>query len=619
VPATLVVISEPFIGRRYEVGAAGVIGRDLDCDVRIEDPTAAPQHARLFAEAQGYAIESLGDTVLVNGKRIGGPTALAPNDRIHIGEYVFAFQPDVDILPQEDGERAVVVTQDGGALEPELQLHATETPVGQSKAEELVGSLTSTLATSPAVAEILPRVMQQLSRWVAFDAAAVLAVTDDGLDPMYIHSANSMVSISQTMVRRATREHHAIIVGDAQRDSLYGQAGSVVRSKIRSVLVAPLMLNGACAGAVYLTRDQPDAYGGAELELLLRAAPLLVLALSQSRQLASLTSKLRRHARNQVAVPELLGSSPPMTQLKDLVQRAAAAPSPVLISGETGTGKELIARALHTLGRAPDGPFVAVNCGAIPEHLLESEFFGHQRGAFTGADRDKPGRLELAAGGTLFLDEVGDLALGLQVKLLRALEDKSFYRVGGVRPIKVQFRLIAATHRDLKTMVQERTFREDLYFRLNVLHIANPPLRGRGDDIDLLVRHFLDDFARELGKPSPLMHAETLAAFRSYRWPGNVRELRNVIERIVVLCDGPVVRVADLPLELQVDAPRTAADGEGTLPEQVAALERRRIIETLRRARGRKVDAARVLGISRPTLDKKIREYEIDLFEEEPA
>jgi len=290
----------------------------------------------------------------------------------------------------------------------------------------------------------------------------------------------------------------------------------------------------------------------------------------------------------------------------------------VLLEGESGTGKELFARALHALSTRNDGPFVAINCAAIPETLLETELFGHEKGAFTGAAARKPGRFELAHRGTLFLDEIGDLPLGLQAKILRALEEKRFERVGGTQSLHVDVRVVAATNRHLKAAVAARQFREDLYFRLSVFPISIPPLRERPGDIATLARHFVEKFSRDLNKHVYLSPV-ALEELQKYQWPGNVRELQNCIERSVILCDGDTIHARHLNLSFRPGAvplpvsPWDQIDLSGTLLEATrritSEVEKRKIDQAMQEAAGNKQRAADLLQISFKSLTSKLREF----------
>ena len=314
---------------------------------------------------------------------------------------------------------------------------------------------------------------------------------------------------------------------------------------------------------------------------------------------------------------EIVGQTPGMTKIYDLIEKVARSPTTILITGESGTGKELVAKALHDQSDRNDKAFISVNCGAIPETLFESELFGHEKGAFTGAINARQGRFELADGGTLFLDEVGELPLDMQVKLLRALQERTFERVGGVKPVQVDVRLIASTNRNLEEEVRQGTFRQDLFYRLNVIPIQLPPLRTRKQDIPLLVEHFIGRFNERLEREVEIS-PEAMEALIGWNWPGNIRELENVMERSVLLCDSQCIQVSDLP-EIGEMA---SADGAEGLPNDVeemglkeyvrahtAMLERARIQKVLEAEENNVTRAAKQLGISRKSLQTKMKEY----------
>jgi two-component system response regulator AtoC len=329
----------------------------------------------------------------------------------------------------------------------------------------------------------------------------------------------------------------------------------------------------------------------------------------------------------------LLGESEPMRRVAELVARTAMVPATVLVRGETGTGKELVARALHTQSPRRDGPFIKVHCAALPDALLESELFGYEKGAFTGATSRKPGRVELAEGGTLFLDEIGDITAATQVKLLRLLQDREYERLGGVQSLRADVRFVTATHRDLESMVKKGEFREDLFYRLNVVTLWLPPLRARRDDISLLATEFARQFATTYGKTAVLDEG-ALKALRSERWPGNVRQLQNFIERLVVLATAPSVTADDVRSEMTAqvqfktqitrgaaEPARPVPDSPGTQPspvsramsldEAVRGAERQALERALRHASGNRTVAARILGVSRATLYTKMDELGI--------
>jgi DNA-binding NtrC family response regulator len=349
-------------------------------------------------------------------------------------------------------------------------------------------------------------------------------------------------------------------------------------------------------------------------------------ALAQ-RRLATENLILKEELAARRGAPQIVGDDPGLKQVSLTLHRAAATDTTVLLEGESGTGKELFARALHALSPRAGGPFVAINCAAIPENLLETELFGHEKGAFTGASSRKPGKFELAHRGTLFLDEIGDLPLTLQPKILRALEEKRFERVGGTVPLQVDVRVVAATNRNLKAAVSARQYREDLYFRLSVFPITIPPLRERPNDIALLARHFIDRFCRDLNKKPLVLAPSAEQELCAYGWPGNVRELQNCIERAVILTGGDTIHARHLSLSFRTApgadpgseepvSPWAAIDLSGTLADAtrrvVAEVERRKVEQALNDAAGDRARAAELLQVSHKTLVAKLKEFALD-------
>ncbi len=321
---------------------------------------------------------------------------------------------------------------------------------------------------------------------------------------------------------------------------------------------------------------------------------------------------LREVVKSSDAFSELVGESETMRQVKELAVKVAPSKASVLILGESGTGKEVLARAVHRSSERRGKPFLVINCAAMPETLVESELFGHEKGAFTGATSEKKGRFELADGGTLFLDEIGDVSLSVQVKLLNVLQSGRFERVGGTKTHQVDVRLITATHRDLGKKIQEGTFREDLYYRLNVVSVTIPPLRERSGDISLLVNHFIRKHADLSAVRTESVAPEVLERLSVWPFPGNVRELENLVERAVVLAEGPELKPDDFPPQLFQDAPARIADSEGSgLEEQVANLEISLIRDALQKNNGNKSAAARDLGLSERAIRYKMKKYSL--------
>jgi transcriptional regulator with GAF, ATPase, and Fis domain len=419
-------------------------------------------------------------------------------------------------------------------------------------------------------------------------------------------------SYSRTIVAQAGAGRSLLAV-DAGADPRFRNLASVSLFGIRSLMCVPLRSRGKIVGTVYLDRRQGGRlFGPEDLRFVEAFADHAALALENARTRVELEAENRRlleAARTRTEFGKMVGRSPAMQRVFSLIERYADSHLPVLIVGESGTGKELVARAIHDHGPRRDRPFLGENCAAVPEGLLETELFGHVRGAFTGAERDRPGLFELAHGGTLFLDEVGDMPQAMQARLLRVLEDGEVRRVGGEKTRKVDVRVLAATHRDLDAEVRAGRFRLDLLYRLRVLLIELPPLRERPGDIPLLVARFLEEASRENGRPAPAVTPEALALFVRYSWPGNVRELESAVRRLALLCGGEPI-TAELIGSDPALARTLGAGGRRAEPAiSLAAGEREQLEKALAATEGNRAAAARLLGISRATMYRKLRRH----------
>ncbi len=398
-----------------------------------------------------------------------------------------------------------------------------------------------------------------------------------------------------------------------------GSGMDVLRAALDNDATLPVVLMtayGSVQQAVQAMRD--GAFDFIEKPIDLDHLQQLLARAIERQQLLRENVVLREETSRRLGLPRILGEHPKLQEAARAMQRIAPSESTVLLLGESGTGKELFARAIHQLSPRAKQPFVAINCAAIPDTLVENELFGHEKGAFTGANQRKAGRFEMAHGGTLFLDEVGEIPLTVQAKLLRALEEKKIERLGGSGGVTVNVRIVAATNRDLSQAAADGEFRQDLFYRLNVFPIAIPPLRDRGEDIVLLAEAFLDRFRRELKKPRLKLAVDALSALRAHSWPGNVRELQNVIERAAILNDAEL-HAADLGLSANVRAaaaPETKLSLDGSLADisaqAVRAVEKAKIEATLRECKWNKTEAAQRLGISYKTLLTKIHAYGLD-------
>jgi DNA-binding NtrC family response regulator len=400
----------------------------------------------------------------------------------------------------------------------------------------------------------------------------------------------------------------ALILTDLKMPNMDGmELIAKIREKNPEIPVIVATAFGDVSSAVQAMRAGAEDYLTKPIDF--DALLLLVERTLQRSELAAEAENLRRQlrTRDHAGLEGLLGTSPAMQRVYSMARQVAPARASVLITGESGTGKGELARALHALSPRAAAPFVALHCSALAENLLESELFGHEKGAFTGADRRRVGRFEQAHGGTLFLDEIGEIPAATQVKLLRVLQERTFERVGGNDPVRVDIRLIAATNKDLATEVREHRFREDLYYRLNVVHIEMPPLRLRGQDAVALAEHFLRKFARENHRQIQGLSAAARAKISAHRWPGNVRELENAIERAVVFSTGDLVEADALPF----DAAPDTFDGIRIPGSTLAEIEKHAILSTLEAAEGSTGRAAEILDISVRTIQYRLHEYGI--------
>jgi two-component system response regulator AtoC len=593
-----------------------LLGRSQECDVRLFDETVSRRHATIREREGRVVLTDLGSAngTRLNGERVDGDAVLFDGDVIGIGSTRLRY------LTGEGADRATVVSRDtdaDGSVAAALDPDAAD-PARDAASEHAVRRLrlvcdgAVACADAQDVGEVATNLLALLV--AAFEPAratvSLLNVRRE-LEVVAAHPEGATPPASRTLRQRVLQEGEAILVRDAH-DPAEGEGGpSMVRSRYRSTLAAPLKAAEGVLGLIAVEVERADAFAEGDLRALAATARQAGLAIRNLRALLGAREEVRRlHEVQDVGAPPLLGDDPSMEEIRRRIGKAAAADSPVLITGETGTGKELVARRLHAESERGGRPFVALNCAALVEGLLESEFFGHEKGAFTGATERREGRITQAADGTLFLDEVGDLPAALQAKLLRVLSEHTFRRVGGKETLPMRCRVLAATNRDLKEMVEAGTFREDLYYRLAVLVIAVPPLRERTDDVLLLAEGALERLAGQLGRRVPRLAEDARAVLTAYAWPGNVRELFNILERALVLLDGDTITAADLPREIRErESSPTASSSDATEVLTLREAEKRAVAAALEKTGGKKGAAAALLGCSWPTLNRKIREY----------
>src|SRR5437870_3525694 len=504
-------------------------------------------------------------------------------------------------------------------------------------------ALAPILGASLKVGDVLERLGEAMRPLIDFDTMglALRAADGPGFERSEIigvrrpgYATTPAVEDYSTLERVSRGE--IILVRDARRELDPGRAGDryLIESGDRSVLGVPLLFGEESGGGLFFVTAREHWYDESDVEVGTAIAAALVLAVQHQRlaehqqrlgaaeakaqKLERQVASLRTALDDRFGFDAIMGRAPNFIAALDDARKVASTGTTVLLTGESGTGKEVLARAIHHASPRAEGPFVALNCAALPETLIESELFGHERGAFTGADKLKRGRFELAAGGTLFLDEIGELAPAAQAKLLRVLQERRYERVGGTTTLEADIRLIAATNRDLERGVADVRFREDLYYRLAVFRIRLPALRERGDDVLLLADHFVRQLGGQMGKLEPGLSHEARDLVVAHSWPGNIRELQNAIERALILSGGELISAAQLgivprPSHDVTTPPRPTSEvGSRTDVRQLAELEKQMIVEALRRANGNKSRAAAALGLSRTQLLRRVRRFGLD-------
>lgn len=601
------------------------IGRDPTSMVAIGDPSVSRKHCLLRREDGRFQIKDLDSRngTLVNGQQIKEQW-LRHGDEIATGDSVFLFLT-------EDEERAappsriefdegqvstdtkIIYPKDVVYLQPDRLLR--ELPPTSQVARNLSGLLKISRVVHAIrdLEELQAQLLDLIFEIVPAGRGAILL--GDGSSPefssLYARTRHrgqpQLVRVSRTVTRRVMKEDIAILGVDVSASDSLREVESLAASQVRSLLCVPLSVFERMVGCIYLdSTNVANRFQEDHLQLMAAVAGISAVALDNARRLQWLEQENQRLTLEVRQEQSLVGESARMKEIFQFLARVGPAESTVLIEGESGTGKELAARALHRNSHRNGKPFVAINCAAIPETLLETELFGHERGAFTGATTQKKGRFEVADGGVVFLDEIGELAPALQVKLLRVLQEREFERVGGTHPIKIDVRLVAATNRNLEEAVRKNEFRQDLYYRLAVMRLTMPPLRERREDIPMLARHFIQKDAKRCKVKAKPISREAMAALINYEWPGNVRELENAIERALVMGSSDMVLLEDLPESLLEQTPPEEMH-EGHYHSSVKELKKQLILGAVEQTRGNYVEAAGILGVHPNYLHRLIR------------
>ncbi len=569
------------------------IGSSADCDIVIPDPLIPESFGHIHFDGQVYTITTQGkkDQMVINGKR-RKKHKLAHDDRLRIGGVELRFSLMDEQAPAED--------------------EAAET-VADVDAYQKLHEFSARLMEKHDLGELLEALMDSIVEITNADKGFLILVDGEELDIKVARNlkkeniADAISQLSDSIIAKTIQSKKPVIISDAMNDDEFANSKSVMKLKLTSVICAPLLERGKLIGLIYVGNDSiVDLFSEDVLRVVTvftAQASLIVANALHLDELKVDRDRLRGRLED-LRFGEIVGSSPAMQEVFKRIEKVASTDISVLITGETGTGKELIAKELHRRSPRRDKAFITINCGAIPENLLESELFGHVKGAFTGAVANKAGKFQAADGGTLFLDEIGEMPLNLQVKLLRAIQEKVVVRVGDTRPEKVDIRILAATNRDLQKEIEGGTFREDLYYRLNVVNIHLPPLRDRGDDVLVVARYLLSRYSSEYQSSIRGFSPNAAVAIRKYHWPGNIREMENRLKKALVLAEGNVLGPEDLGLSGD-DLPTILP-----LAQAKERFQREYINEVLALNNGNRTKTARDLGVDPRTVFRHLEKEE---------
>ena len=647
---------------RLMLGQVTTVGRSSTNRVVVRDEVCSRNHCEVFQSGDRWLLRDLSSRngTLVNGVTVEGDWPLEEGQIIQIGNCDLGFTSDLlHAFPEPES-----TSQDNTADTAEMMVFDDPSPESEpeivdrrrenrfrDQASTVGGELDGEPGTQRTSRDLTSLYRLALDMGAARDAEQLAHVVLDGLfagtradigavlllpkglrnrprsDELRVAAYRSVKDlpyqkVSDYLSSTVLVEAEAVLARDVADDSKLVDRDSLGQIHAQSVICAPLIARDVTFGVIHLySTDRENLLESNDLEFSLAVADQLAVALDGLQDRESLVKGLAQvqgeneSLRSQLAIDsELVGDSEQMDELRGIIERIASTDATVLVRGESGVGKELVARAIHFRSRRRQGPFVCMNCAALSESLLESELFGHEKGAFTGATDRKPGKFEQSDGGTLFLDEVGEMPPAIQAKFLRALEGHPFERVGGRTAVDADVRVVAATNRDLEEAVAEGTFRKDLYYRLFVVEIQVAPLRDHAEDIVQLAHFFCDQFVKKSGREISGFTPGALAALKAYDWPGNVRELRNAVERTVILCAGDQISEADIQLSTLATTDESSSSSS-VVPSggnvSLETLEQQHILAVLESTEWNKSQAARILGIERSTLDRKLKRYQV--------
>jgi Nif-specific regulatory protein len=624
--AKLEAVAGPLKGTVFSLVQQEIdIGRDPGNLIPILDASVSRRHCTISRQEERFVLRDLDsrNSTFVNGLPVV-ERKLANGDEIKVGNSIFVF-----LRPARDAESGQSVVLEDGALAGSstilirkeetrylgtLELHATPRVVRDLNALLRISAVVHSIQGIEALQE---QILESVLEVAPADRAAIL-LTGPGAGEFTSVlgwdrrcGTAAPVPVSRTVVQRVLEEGVAVCSNDIPGDQSLGGAESLIAPRVRSVLAVPLEMFGRISGVIYLDASNPAARFDEDLlQLMAAIGSVAAIALEKAHRIGRLEDANRRLQAEADIEHSMVGESARIREIYQFIGKVARSDSTVLIRGESGTGKELVARAIHRNSPRADKPFVAINCAALTETLLESELFGHEKGAFTGAVVQKKGKLEVAERGTVFLDEIGELAPGIQVKLLRVLQEREFERVGGTRTIPLDVRLIAATNRDLEEAVRKSAFRQDLYYRLNVVAVRTPALRERREDIPLLANYFTAKYSARSRRNVAGLSSAASACLKKYDWPGNVRELENAIERAVVLGSTEWILPEDLPEALTENASPPGSPAAG-YHQGVREAKKQLIVHALERTDGNYTEAARLLGLHPNYLHRLMRNLDL--------
>ena len=623
----LVVLSGPLGKSEFRFSTPLSIGRDASNPICIDDPTIAQIHCKIARQNNSFLLtdQDTSSGTFVNGIPVK-ERVLTPGDQIAVGSSLFLFHMEgaaaatISAVQLDDASPAS--GQEQQLRHDELLYLHPESLAALPQSARLDRALSTLLKISTAIGSIRDveslqwQLLGMIFDVIPAERGAILLVNDSAAEissPVAwdrVSGPDHPVHVSRSLVRRVVKDGVAIL--DNEACGLDSSSDDQARP-VHSLLCVPLAVADRALGIIYLDSANPSAdFTKDDLQLLAAIAGLAAIAIENASQFERLGSENQRLRAEISLQHDMVGQSPRMRQVYQFIEKVAPSDSTVLIHGESGTGKELAARAIHKNSPRKDQPFMALNCAALTETLLESELFGHEKGAFTSAICQKKGLLEVAEGGSVFLDEVGELSLTLQAKLLRVLQEREFVRVGGTRPIKLNVRFLAATNKDLQNAVREAAFRADLFHRLNVISFTLPALREHPDDIPLLAEYFAARYAKRCNREIKGISAEARACLARYDWPGNIRELENAMERAVVIGSSSFILPEDLPETLLESSP-TATAAPAQYHDAVRDLKKQLILSAFEQSGGSITEAAKLLGLNPNYLHRLIRNLDLRL------